>query len=146
MSEADVRPCITGSQIAPELTADIQVCELACRSGNEDHIKGLRARLMVTDQSSAGGQGSFAAQAGTLSALQERVSAVEAAGSAGHERMACLEATVQKLQAASLACACSGDEALRRHLAARRGNSPWPLSLFLYPFARAARWLMDVSA
>lgn len=92
------------------------------------------------------GQGSFASQAEALSALQERVAAVEAASSAGNERVACLEATVQKLQAASLASAKSGNEALGRYRAAQQGSSSWPLSLFLYPFARAARWLMDVGA
>lgn len=89
---------------------------------------------------------SFASQAESFLALQERVAAVEAAGSAGDKRMACLEATMQKLQAASLASARSGNDALGRYVSTRKGGSPWPLSLFLYPLARAVRWLMDVSA
>jgi hypothetical protein len=81
----------------------------------------------------------------SMLAVQSRLARLEAACSGTAARMAGLEATMAQLQAASQSCAQSWD-ALRRYPAAAPSGSPWPLSLFLYPFARAARWLMDMHA
>ena len=93
-------------------------------------------------------QVSLVCQADSIASLHFQNEEHHAARMDQNARMACLEDTLQQLQA-SARRTCHGDTGMNARVDAERSHAAgaWSLShVIMYPIATAARWLMNASA